>query len=120
MGLETFIKSVCVQTAVYWGNPQPDGRGGYTFDEPVEIGCRWDQKIQVIVGTTGKEIVSKAEILVTQDIDEEGFLFLGSLTDLDSDEAGDPQIITDAWEVLLFIKSPFFKSTSEFTRQVFL
>ena len=120
MSIESFIASVCVQTAVYWGNPQSDGRGSYTFDDPVEIDCRWDQKTQLIVGAQGKEIVSKAEVLVTQDVDEEGFLYLGALEDFDSDELADPEAINGAWEILQFAKSPAFKSTTEFVRQVFL
>lgn len=82
MSIERFIKTVCVQTAVYWGNPRPDGYGGFIYDEPREIRVRWDDKIQVIESADGAEIISSAQLLVTEDLELEGVLWLGKLEDL--------------------------------------
>ena len=49
-GIEKVAKRFCVETAVYWGNPQNDGYGGFTFDTPVEIKCRWEEKSEVDIG----------------------------------------------------------------------
>ena len=115
-----FVSSVCVQTAVYWGNPTPDGYGGYTFDDPVEIDCRWDGSTEMIRSSDGKEVLSKARLLLTQDVDEGGIIFLGSLDDLDSDEEEAPRKSADAWEILRFDKTPLFQSSTEFVREVYV
>lgn len=119
--LINFISSVCVQTAVYWGNPASDGYGKLTFDTPIEISCRWDHKTRVLVNTAGKEVVSRAEVLVTQELDEEGFLFLGSLDDLPQRHAtSDPMKVSGAYEIKVFTKNPLFQSTREFVYMAYL
>ena len=115
-----FVTSVCVQIAVYWGTPVSDGYGGINFDDSVEIKCRWDGKIQMVKGSDGREVVSKAELLITQDVDEGGYLYLGTLDNLDSGEEDNPITIDGAWEILVFTKNPLFKSSTEFVRQAFL
>jgi hypothetical protein len=115
-----FVESVCVQTSVYWGSPSPDGYGGYTFADPVEISCRWDGKTQMVKGADGKEVVSRAEIMILQDVNEGGYLYLGELADLDSDEEENPMKLEGAYEILRFDKTPLFQSTSEFVRKAYL
>lgn len=115
-----FVSSVCVQTAVYWGSPEPDGFGGYSYGDPVEIACRWDGKVQRITNDKGEEVVSKAEVLVTEDLDMGGMLFLGSLNDLDSDQMDAPENVDGAYKIELFTKNPLFRSTSEFVRVAYL
>ena len=124
-GIEKFIKSVCVQTAVYWGNPQPDGFGGSTFDDPVEIPVRWEEKMQTITGTDGKEFVSSTEVLVTDDYDLGGFLMLGSLNDLESSgtESSDvisPLELSNTYEIKHRDRIPMIKSTTVFVRKLYL
>lgn len=128
MSIERFIQKVCVQTAVYWGSPQDDGMGGYTFADPIEIPCRWEETTQLITDGQGNQIVSKAEILVTQDLDEEGYLFLGTLDDLDLlDSSGDssgayynPKDVDKAYMIRRFDKTPMIKSTTVFVRKAYL
>jgi len=84
MGIDTFIASKCTQPIVYWGNPVNDGEGGFEYDAPVEILGRWEELNEVIMGNNGKEMISQARVFLTQDVDEEGALWLGKLTDLDS------------------------------------
>jgi len=115
-----FIQSVTVQTAVYWGTPTPDGYGGKTFADPVEIKCRWDGITQMIKGADGREIVSRASILLIQDVDEGGYIFLGSLTGLDSADEDNPEQAAEAWEILKLDKTPLFRSTTEFVRVCYL
>lgn len=129
MGIQKFIESVCVQTAVYWGNPQPDGYGGYEFDDPIEIDCRWEEKQQQVedkgVIKTGEIFVSQAEVLLTRDIDYGSYLYLGTLDDLyDNAESStvtlDPVTITNAFKVHKFEKIPMIKSKTEFVRKAYL
>ena len=120
MGIEKFIKKISVQTAVYWGNPENDGSGGFVFDEPVEIKCRWEDKIQTVDNSDGSEVVSDAFILTNEDLDEEGYLFLGTLDDIDSDELSDPKSKSGARKIVNQSKIPMIRSTTEFVRLYYL
>ena len=80
--LDSVISRMCKQIAVYWGSPKNDGQGYYTFALPVEIQCRWQDGVETIKDSNGREIVSRATIFVLQDLDEEGYLWLGRLSDL--------------------------------------
>jgi len=84
MGIETFIISKCVQPIVYWGNPVSDGFTGFTYDDPVQVYGRWEELNEVIMGSNGKEMISQARVFLTQEVDEDGCLWLGELTDLES------------------------------------
>jgi len=126
MSIDSTVKKFCVQTAVYWGPGTPDGYGGRAFDAPVELepptnGVRWDEKVQMITDVTGKEIVSKAEILVVQDVEPQGWLMLGTLDDIASDEdETNPKGVSGAYEIRRVDKSPMVKSTTVFVRKVYL
>ena len=110
MGIENLIARLCTQTAVYWGSPVADGYGGKTLADPVEISCRWEDRVEKISIVTasrlGEEIVSKAQVFVTEDVEELGWLFLGDLDDLDSDEEADPMTVDGAYEIKRFDKTP--------------
>jgi hypothetical protein len=124
MAIDKFIKKVCVQTAVYWGNPRDDGYGGMVFDEPIELtppnGVRWEETTQKVSDGKGNEIISKAQILVNQDLDEQGYLFLGTLDELDSEGEVDPKTVEGAYEIKRFDKTPMIKSTTVFVRKAYL
>ena len=127
-GIIKFIKKVCVQTAVYWGSPTLDGYGGKTFADPVELtppnGGRWDQKVQLVedkgIRATGEEIISNAVVLLNQDVDEQGYLYLGSLDDLDSGVQDNPLEVEGAYEIKKVEKIPLFRSATEFVRKAYL
>lgn len=121
------MKRTCTQTAVYWSTPVKDGWGGYTHDDPVEIACRWEEKTEVIsrigAGKKGEELVSFAQIFVTEDVVEEGYLFLGSFDDLaDETSSGDddPENIDGAYKIVKFEKIPALRSTDDFVRKAYL
>ena len=121
MGIEQFIESIAVETAVYWGSSTPDGYGGYTYATAVELGVRWENKSELkqARGDDGtiKEIVTQAKIFVTQDVDVGGWIQLCSLTDLDSDP--DP-VPGAAFEIRVFEKIPMIKKTDEFVRIAYI
>jgi hypothetical protein len=116
MGLTAVIKRLCTQTAVYWGNPVSDHHGGFTFDSPVELappdnGVRWEEMEQLITDKDGTELTSRAVIYCNQDLDEEGMLYLGTLDDLDSNEAENPKLVEAAYYIKRFQKTPDLKGT---------
>ena len=120
MGLEAVISKNCVQTAVYWGSPVEDGYGGKTWGDPVEIDCRWEETMQVMLDKDGEEITSRAAVYVTQDLEENGVLYLGTLDDLDSDQEADPLSNNAAYTIKRFAKTPVLGSTTQFRRVAFL
>ena len=139
MSISKFIEKVCIQTAVYWGDPTPDGYGGKTYSDPVEIPCRWDDTLEVIKDERGEEIICKAKVLVTQDLEEGGMLYLGTLEDLGIggnvvmgglgtgnivlaglNKMSHPEDVEDAYEITIVKKIPMIRSTSEYVRTVYL
>jgi len=125
MAIVDKIQGAMTQTVVYWGTPVPDGNGTYTYNDPTEILCRWEEKTEVIsrVGAQGKkgeELVSFAQIFTKQDVDESGYLYLGDLDDLDSAEEAMPETVSGAYRIQQFKKLPEFGSTNKFLRKAYL
>jgi len=128
MSIESFIRKVCVQTAVYWGSPVNLGAGRMSYTDPVEIKCRWDYKTRTVLSQNGQEINTDVTVLVTEDLDLGGYLFLGTLDDLtDSNyilESGQiyptPDQVETAYEILTVSKVSMIKSLTQFVRTVSL
>jgi len=131
MSIDTFINQICDQTAVYWGNPKSDGYGGFTYDDPVEIDCRWADTQIVFDSGDGSQLVSKAVVHTTVDLDMDGLLYLGTLDDLETlyddsegDSSGvwyDPKLIEEGLCIIKkFTKVPALRSTTVFVRKAFL
>jgi hypothetical protein len=120
MGITSILSARYTQVAVYWGSPVDDGMGGYTFSSPIEIPYRWEEMSQLVADNKGDAITSRACIYVTQDLDEEGMLYLGSLDDLNSDTELDPKSVDGAYFIKRFEKSPALGSTTEFLRKAYL
>ena len=129
MSIPSFIKKICVQPCVYWGSPVEDGYGGKTFADPVEIKCRWEDIVRKIKTSNGSETESKATVLVTEDLDFEGYLYLGTLDEvlaldavvnLESGEVFNPKSIDRAFQIIGMDRISLVKSTTEFVRTVYL
>lgn len=106
------------QKAVYWGNPTPDGYGGNTFDDPVEVDCRWEERNDMFRDAYGQEKVAHSVVFLGQDVDVGGYLFLGDLDDIASDET--PESTDGALEIQAFRKIPDIDFPDEFERKAFL
>jgi hypothetical protein len=126
MSLLSLLKRNLVQTCVYWGAPKNDGEGGFIFDAPVEIQCRWEDKEQVVMQDNGEKILSRSTVYLLQEVDENGMLFLGTLDDIgdsEGDSSGvyyDPQELEGAYLIKRFEKTPSLRSTTEFLYKAFL
>ena len=108
MSLIQMINRLSVQTAVYWGTPVNDGYGGYTFDDPVEILVRWEDKNVLFKDNTGRELISKAQVFIHSDytVEEEGWLYLGDLDDSGLDSASTPDEVDGAFQIKRINKIP--------------
>ena len=129
-GIEKTIKRFCVETAVYWGSPVNDGFGGFTFATPIELkppdnGVRWDEKTEVNVGWfstgfPGNILLSKASVLVLQDVDLQGYMYRGTLASLAAYDTSSPIDIPGAYVIHRFDRIPMVRKTDEFVRTAWL
>lgn len=115
-------KRLQAHTCVYWANPVNDGYGGQTFDDPVELQCHWQEVRTLMRDKFGKEIVSEAVVYLLQDVDEDGYLLLGSIDDvLQSDSTfTDPKELSGARKIIKFAKTPSLHRTGDYVRKAFL
>ena len=104
------------QKAVYWAPLEPDAYGKPTYDDPIEIDCRWEDVQEEFVNPEGDREVSRSKLIVDRDLELKGMMKLG---ELDSNTEDDPKQEDDAWEIRLFMKTPNFKGT-KFLREVYL
>ena len=114
--IEKFLLKLSVQTAVYWGNPVSDGYGNFSYDTAREISVRWDSISKVISTAKDTQYVSKAEIIVNEDLKEEGYLYLGSLADLTTAQKLDPKLVDRSYKIMRIDKTPLPFKTDEFVR----
>ena len=117
VALTKFIESVCVQEAWYWADDaaKPDGYGGYDYDTPEKVKCRWDDKTQMVTNQNGEQVVSNAEILVIEDLKLGGIL-----QRVDDPNEQTPETPTKGWKIVRIEKVPFFRSRDRFVRTVFV
>jgi len=117
MGISDFISEKLDTICVYWGSPTNDGRGSFTFDDPIEIDCRWKEHIEIREDADGQEYVSKALVIVEQDVDRNGYLYLGDLDDINDSE--EPIDTKDAFIIRGFEKIKAL-NTVEYLRKAYL
>lgn len=120
MSITSVIAGLCKQDAVYWGNPQNDGYSDFIYDAPVAIKCRWEDKVQFFQDRQGNEQSSRSIVYVLQELDEEGWLYLGLLTDLTTAEKANPKLIRAASTIKKFEKTPALGTTTDFYYKAWL
>ena len=118
--IEKLISKFAVQTAVYWDASTVNMYGESTFSLGVEIKVRWDGVTELIRNKHGKEVMSNAKILTNTDCNIEGWLYLGTLAGLTTEQKSNPKLIQDAFEIQKIEKVPFVKSTDDFVRTIYL
>lgn len=115
------IKKFLKQKAVYWGAPVPNGFGGFSYAEPVEISVRWTEVSELILDMTigiprGEQVLSKARVMLDQDVEVGGMLALTTLVQLSSNQApGD----NGAFIIKTYQKMPDVRA-KQFVRQAWL
>ena len=115
------LKKFFNQKAVYWPTPTPDGYGGYTYGEPVEVDVRWTVKQEKFLSSQGagngvEEILSRVVVLSEIDFDMKGRMALMNLIDLSSSSTPE---IEGALTIEGFEKIPTIKA-DQFLRKAFL
>jgi hypothetical protein len=65
----------------YWAPNVYNTHGETTYAAPVLLQGRWMTRIQTVVNTMGQEVLTSAEIFLSDDVAEEGVLAVGDYTD---------------------------------------
>jgi len=91
------------------------GFGVKTFSAGVEISVRWQEKSVVILDQNGEEVTARATVYHAGTIALGDYLYLGSLSALDSAQGVDPAQVATAYEVKAIMETP---STTDATRTV--
>jgi hypothetical protein len=118
--IERYIKRISKQTAVYWSSPSPAADGANRFAAPTEIKCFWVNETELTVEKHGKEVSVVATVYVSQDLDEQGMLYLGTLSELTTAQKADPRYVSRAYEITRFRKDPSLHKSGEFSRRAFI
>jgi len=124
--IEDVVSLFTVQKCVYWGSPVANNNGGWTFATPIEIDCRWDEKQEMKEGFYGNRVTSQASVLVNIDIDRHGYMYNGTLAQLQAYATANgydytkPQEIPTAFVVIQFEKIPMVFADDDFVRTAFL
>lgn len=115
----SFIARHSKQTAVYWANAVDNRAGGWTFDAPVEVSVRWEDRAELYRDAKGEEAVSNAVVFVGQDMAIGEFLFLGALADVTAAQQTDPLKLDSAYQIGATEKIPNVRNDIQI-RKVFL
>jgi len=102
--------------AVYWSPLGLDSFGQRTYNAPVEIQCRWSEKNDRVIDSHGEEALSRAMVIVGQDVVPGGVLLH---SELDSSVDDTPSNNTGAWEIIRFDKIPNKRNT-KYLRKAYL
>ena len=106
-------RSAYNQKVTYWGSPIPDGIGGWIFNEPTVIKCRWEQKAIQFTDTTGETQVSRAVIYTQFEPDLGGYLYLGESVE------ENPEVLDSAYKIRQIMNIPNMRNSAREIR-VFL
>ena len=85
------------QTLVYWPpSGEKDEYGKTIFGEPIDMKCRYEQKLQKVVRYTGEEVLSKGVVYSLYPLHVEGIVWQGDVLELESGQIEDPLSIPGA------------------------
>lgn len=122
-GIEKVAEKFAVETFVYWGNPVDDGYGGFTFDAPVEMKCRWENKREIMLDQAGREFTCNASLLLVDiDVELEGRCYRGTIQELvdAGEDINKPVGIKEVYMVRRFDRIPMVRKNDEFVRTAYL
>jgi hypothetical protein len=91
----TLVKfGIYPHTATYWGSPANDGSGGLTFDAPVAMSVRWEERAEQDFDENGELFISQARVYSEDtDFDIGGYLYLGTSVETD------PTAVSGAYKI---------------------
>lgn len=79
----SIIKRMRKQKAVYWQRGPVNSFGQFTYSDPVQIKCRWDDGFAEYISKTGTREASTATVYVDRPMAVGDQLFKGVVDDID-------------------------------------
>lgn len=70
------------ETLVYWAPNSTNMAGELEWHAPVEMTCRWDDKVQEIRTDDGTYVLAKSEVISEIKLEVGGIVFRGTLNDV--------------------------------------
>jgi len=92
--------SLLTQNCTYWTTSVADGFGGYIYNTPSTILCRWQDDTENYNDADGEEFISSAIVYSLQELEQNGWLYLGTSTE------ANPQNQSGAYRIRKTKKSP--------------
>jgi len=96
------LAALQTETAVYWAPSTPDGFGHRTFLTPVEVMCRWQDRVERAVDDEGQQFVSRATVYPRTTLLLNGWVYRGTLVELTTEYGSvpaNPQNVVGAFRV---------------------
>lgn len=96
----SILDAYYLQKATLWTKGAPSGFGGFSYNAPVVINVRWEDRSELATDPEGNQFVSKARVYLSQDVGVDDYLYLGESAGLD------PKVIEGAHRIRDFRKIP--------------
>ncbi len=104
----SLITDMRLQAAVWWSRSQvPDESGTFSFAAPVQIECRWEDKLMEVLDAQGQKTLSSSTVYVDREMGVGDKLKFGSI---DSETMDDPVEDREAFSIIRFEKLPDFSA----------
>ena len=97
------------QTLTYWPPGQDDRYGKPLAGAPIQIDCRWEDRIDEVQSKTGQEVTSRSRIFIEGDVDLDGYVYLGVTA------VPDPSKLDGAYEIQAKGHQPDLRGLRELT-----
>jgi len=109
----SIISSMRRQKAVFWARQGNDKFGAPSFQEPVEIDCRWEDGVAVMEDAEGTALTFNAVVYVDRPMKIGDVLRLG---ELESGDAEDPAQDPEAKTIQRFRVTPNIRNSENLYR----
>ncbi len=91
--MDDWYESMLTQIGTYWAPATLDLYGNSSYGAPRSIICRWEDKQELFITAGGEEKRSQAKVFVNIDLEEGGYLYLGTSVVLDPRQVPEARII---------------------------
>lgn len=108
-----FLTFGLTQVCTHWRKTGVDGYNQPTFAAPVQLACRWEDRVEKIQDDTGQDYVARSRIFLADDVTMDDYLFFGTSV------TANPRSVGLARRVKAFRKTPSLDGLA-FERKAYL